>query len=257
MKTFAAMAAAILTACAGGPPDKPDKPLDPKDPKSLTAHLVWNTRSQKSYETRFKARLAPPAPSNPVDYEGRCVWVAPGVLFIHSTASGGDEKRIVRAGEKAWVWHPLAEAWVTDKSMGMRGAGRGIQNPDEILAVLAKHLGGASLKSPGVVKAAFSGRDIEKIMKEQGLAGAFDWKESKADVEIEANGDTRLKTFICRSTLVSTDPKAAGTSTYTAQVDVVSYNVTRELTFHDENKKPIPLSKRIIEAIRKLTEENK
>ena len=97
---------ALLLACQGTPPARPPKELDPKDGRSVLEHAAYNTRTQKSYETRFKARLS--ATGAPLDYEGQCVWVRPGVLYVHYTASGGDEKMIVRAGDKeTWVWHAL------------------------------------------------------------------------------------------------------------------------------------------------------
>src|SRR5437773_7897591 len=120
----------LLLACQGDPPAKPAKDLDPKDARSVLDYAAFNTRTQKSYETRFKARLT--TTGAPLDYEGQCVWVYPGVLFVHYTASGGDEKMIVRAGDKfVWVWSALA-GWVTADEIGMPGAGRGIQNPDEV-----------------------------------------------------------------------------------------------------------------------------
>src|SRR5436190_23566072 len=100
------LVALVLGACQGGPPPKPAKDLDPNDPKSVAEYAAFNTRTQKSYETRFKARLTPPQ-GDALDYTGQCVWVAPGVLFIHYTASGGDEKNIVRVGKDVWVHHAL------------------------------------------------------------------------------------------------------------------------------------------------------
>ena len=74
--------------------------------------------------SKFKARLTPPQ-GDALDYNGQCVWVSPGVLYIHYTASGGDEKNIVRVGNQVWVYHPLV-GWVTSDEAGMPGAGRGV-----------------------------------------------------------------------------------------------------------------------------------
>jgi len=105
MKSFTLLTLWMI-ACQGNPPVKPGKDLDANDPRSVLEHASYNTRTQKSYETRFKARLS--ATGAPLDYEGQCVWVRPGVLYVHYTASGGDEKMIVRAGDKeTWVWHAL------------------------------------------------------------------------------------------------------------------------------------------------------
>src|SRR6185503_7281022 len=137
MKSFS-LYTLMLLACQGNPSAKPAKELDPKDGRSVLEHAAFNTRTQQSYETKFKAQLT--ASGAPLDYEGRCVWVRPGVLFVHYTASGGDEKMIIRAGDKeTWVWSDLAAQWVSKDEIGMPGAGRGIQNPDEVLAVLGRN----------------------------------------------------------------------------------------------------------------------
>jgi hypothetical protein len=247
--------ALVFAACQGGSPSKPAKDLDPNDPRSVVEHAAFNTRTQRSYETKFKARLSPPQ-GDALDYTGQCVWVAPGVLYIHYTASGGDEKNIVRVGNRVWIHHPLV-GWATSDEAAMPGAGRGIQNPDEVLAVLAKHAGGAKLRQPGVVDLAFSGDDIEKIMKEQAQQGAFEWKQSNATVELHADADNRLKKFVCQATLKPADPNVKGVVKYSAEVEAAGYNGATELKFLDEAKKEIKPSNDIKKAIDTLLKEKK
>lgn len=231
----------LLLAGQGDAPVKPGNALNPADPKSVLEWAAFNTRTQKSYETHFKARLT--TTGTPLDYEGQCVWVQPGVLFVHYTASGGDEKMIVRAGAKdAWIYHYLVGDWVTADEMGMPGAGRGIQNPDEVLSVLARHSGTSKLSKPGLVEMDFSGDDIEKIMREQASKGAFDWKESSAKLELAVDAENRLQRFSCDATLKPTDPKVKGVVKYTAEVTLTGYNGARELKFADEKKREIRLS---------------
>src|ERR1041384_310692 len=244
-----------FAACQGAPPAKPTKDLDPKDPQSVVEYAAHNTRTQKSYETKFKIRLTPPK-GDVLDYTGQCVWVSPGILFIHYTASGGDEKHIVRVGNRVWVHHSLV-GWVTNEEAGMPGAGRGIQNPDEVLAVLARHTEGAKLREPGVVDLNFTGEAIEKIMKEQANQGSFDCKQSNAAVELHVDSDNRLKKFVCQATLPSTDPNVKGQAKYSAEVDATGYNGATELKFLDEQKKEIKLSKEIRQAIDTLLKEKK
>jgi hypothetical protein len=250
MKT-SALLAVILAACQIEPPHKP---LDPGDAKSLAEHAIYNTRTQKSYRTRFSAVIAAPQ-GDSLRYEGDTVWVFPGVIYIHYTATGGDEKNIVRAGEtkgmpNVWAYHRLAGGWFTGDEMGMPGAARGIQNPDEVLSVLGRNPASAKLKEARVVEMAFKGEDIEKIMKEQAQQGAFDWKESSATIDLHVDEETRLRQFVCKANLVSTDPNVQGRVSYTATVDVVSYNTETRLDFQFENR-PLPLD----ETIRKAIEE--
>lgn len=238
MKSFTLLSL-LLMACQGNPPVKPTKAFDPKDAGSVLEHAAYNTRTQKSYETKFKARLT--TTGAPLDYDGRCVWVHPGVLYVYYTASGGDEKMIVRAGDKdVWVWNSLV-GWVTAEEAGMAGAGRGIQNPDDVLLVLSRNSGNAKLSRPGVVDLTFRGEDIEKIMKEQASKGAFDWKESSAKLDLATDADARLQKFTCDATLKSNDPNVKGSVRYTAEVTLVGYNGATTLKFLDEKKREIPL----------------
>lgn len=247
-------ALSLFLALQIAPPEKPTTEFDPRNAASVVQHVAYNTRTSKSYEAGWKARLQVPR-SDPLDYDGRCVWVRPGVLFSHYTASGGDEKKIVLAGPgKAWVHHSLV-GWVTADEAGIPGAGRGIQNPDEALAVLSRNPSIAKLVQPGVVELAFEGADIERIMKEQAQQGAFDWKKSKATLTLTADAQRRLKTLVCKATLVSADPKVQGEVTYDATIDVAGYEQATSLTFVDEKKKPIPLSKKIADSIQTVLKE--
>jgi hypothetical protein len=236
------------------PPAKPAGEFNAQDPKSVVEHVTYTTRTQKSYEASWKARLAVPR-SDPLDYSGRCVWVRPGVLYSHYTASGGDEKKIVLAGPgKVWVHNALV-GWVTADEAGIPGAGRGIQNPDEALAVIARNPANAKLLSPGVVEISFEGGDIERVMKDQAQQGAFDWKKSRATLTLTADDQRRLKTLACKAALVSADPKVQGEVTYDATIDVLGYGEKTELQFVDDKKKPIPLSKKISETVQTTLKE--
>ena len=252
---FLTLTSVLLMACQGNPPAKPAKQLDLQDARSVLEYAAFNTRTQKCHETRFKARLT--TTGAPLDYDGRCVWVHPGVLYVHYTASGGDEKMIVRAGDRdVWVYNALV-GWVTADEAGMAGAGRGIQNPDDVLAVLARNSGTAKLAKPGFVELEFKGEDIERIMKEQASKGAFDWKESSAKLELATDSETRLQKFTCDATLKSTDPNVKGTIRYTAEVTLVGYDGARDLKFLDEKKRQIPLLPEMTSKIESILKEKR
>jgi hypothetical protein len=126
--------------------------------------------------------------------------------------------------------------------MGMPGAGRGIQNPDEVLAVVSRHPGTARLVKPGVVELTFGGADIEAVMKEQTSKDAFDWKESSAKLTLTADAENRLQSFTCEATLKSTSAGVKEMIRYWAEVSVAGFNAARDLKFLDEKKRAIPLS---------------
>ncbi len=241
-------------ACQAKPPEKPQQPLDPQNARSLAEHAIYNTRT-RSYQTRFKARLAAPQ-GNPIDYKGTSLWVSPGVLYIHYTATGGDLKNIVNAGpSKIWVWHESLGDWITPAEIGSPGIGRGIQNPDEVLDTLSRLLEGARLRAPGVAEMNFTGEVIQKIMKDQARADAFDWKASKATIELHTDAETRLKKLVCRAELKSADPNVKGVVIYSAEFEAETYAPEREMKFLDEDKKAIPLTAEIRQAIKAALKE--
>lgn len=249
------VALSVLAACqAAAPGPGPAQTLNPDDPKSVIEQAALRTRSQKSYEVAWTAHLQAPN-SNPLDYKGICVFAAPGILYSHYTASGGDDKKIVRIGEGvAWIHDPLA-GWVYADQAGYPGAGRGFQNPDEILRILARSPGRARLVQRGVAELTFTGDDLLKTMSEQAQQGAFDWKKSQAVLTLASDGEGRLKKLDCAATLVSTDPNVKGEVAYTATLEVKEYNGRTELEFKDEKGRVIPLKKAMTEAIGKLKKE--
>jgi hypothetical protein len=139
----------------------------------------------------------------------------------------------------------------------MAGAGRGIQNPDEVLAVVARHTQSAKAVKPGLIELSFAGDDIEKIMREQAQAGAFEWKESSARLEVGIDADGRVSRFSCDATLKSTNPQVKGTVRYTGDVELVAYNAATELKFLDEKKREIKLSPEITTSVQSILKEKK
>lgn len=202
------------------------------DARKTAESAVAKTRASSSYEVVFKATIKTPN-SDPMVLEGRTVWVKPGVLYIHSTASGGDEKRIVRVGDRVYLYYEQVEDWVDAAEAGQSGAGRGIQNPDEVLAVLAGQLEKAAFAAERKgIRLSLAGADLEKVMKEQANRGSFDWASSNAEVLLELSPDGRLSRFTTTAQLASSDPALAGKKVdYSAVVEIASYERERELKF--------------------------
>jgi hypothetical protein len=223
---------------------------------------IEKVRTQKSYRTAFTATIKIPK-SDPMVLTGEGLWTSGGVLFIHYRASGGDVKRIVRVGERSWVYHEVAEEWATAEELGMNGAGRGVQNPDEVLAVLVNHLEKATMGAPAKIGAAacdqvelkLAGPDIEKIMKEQAQQGSFEWKDSKAEARLAIDADQLLRQLLCQAELSSADPAIKGDKVkYGAEVTVLGYNDAFTMAFEVEDpktkkKSPVPLSAAVVAAI--------
>jgi hypothetical protein len=244
MKTLWA-SVCVLAACqAAPPPTAPAKVLDPQDPKSVVEHAVARTRGQKSYEVGWTARLKAPQ-GDPLDYKGTCVWAAPGILYLEYTASGGDDKKIVRIGDQpAWICD-LVQGWQPADVMGFPGAGRGFQNPGKL-----------TLVKPGQVELVLTGDDLQKLMAEQAQQGSFEWSKSAATALLTTDAEGRLGKLECKASLVSTDPNVKGEVAYAAALEARGYNAKSALEFKDEKNRPIALKKPMVEAIEKLRKEN-
>lgn len=224
----------------------------PTDPRALAERAISVTR-RLSYRARFQARLAAPQ-GDPIDYKGVSVRLVQGILYAHYTATGGDFKNIVRVDtpegpQRVWVWHEGLGDWVTPEEIGSPGIGRGIQNPDEILETLSRHLAGARLRSSRVVEISFSGEEIVRIMRDQPRAGTFDWPRSQASVELHLDPEGRLRRLVCRAELQPADPEVRGRVKYSAEVEVETFSPEKEMKFFDEDRKPIPLRGEIRKAI--------
>lgn len=228
--------AVLALALQADPPVRPAKPLDPQDPRSVVDHAIFNTRTQRSYETAYTARLSTAAGN--FDYKGRSVWVSPGVLYLHYTGSGRDEGRIVRAGDKdIWLHHSPSGEWGTAEQFGNGGAGRGVHNPDEVLGMLAKHTETAKQLKPGILAVTFNGDALAAVMKGQ-IQGAINPKKSGAKIELEVDDALRIRKLSCDASI---DVPGNGVSRYTSEVVVVAYNGATELKFTDEKNRLIPL----------------
>jgi hypothetical protein len=248
MSSFAILSMALQ----GNPPVKPVAQFDPRDPKSIVDHAIFNTRTQKCYETAYTAQLTTPA--GVIDYKGRSVWVAPGILYLHFTATGKDEQKIVRAGEKdVWVHHSLA-GWGTDAEAGKVGYGRGIQNPDEILSMLANNTDTAKLLKPGLVAVTFNGQAIARIMRNL-VPGGINPNASTAVVRLEVDETVRIRKLTCTAAVALVGN--GGINRYTSEVTVVAYNDANELKFSDEKSRPIPLLPEMKDRIDSVLNGNK
>lgn len=220
--------------------------------------VIDAVRAQQSYRTQFSADIRIPN-SDPMAIRGEALWVSGGVLFIDYTATGGDHKRIVRVGERVWVYYEPAEEWVAPEEVGMGGAGRGVHNTDEVLATLSKYVAGARLAGAetqdgqklDAIEIVMTGADIEKVMREQAQQGAFDWTRSKATMRALSDAANLLRRLTSSAELVSAEPDMKGqVVTYAADVRITSYNQDYLMAFPAAGAaREIPLDPTILIAI--------
>jgi len=235
-----------------------------QDAAEQAKQAVQKTRAQKSYSALFTGTLQVPN-SDAMEIKGESVWVTPGVLFLKYKASGGDEVRLVRVGDKVWMFHLQIEDWIPAEQAGRGGAGRGLQNPDEVLALIAKVQGkaaaGGSETINGlactVLNIELKGEEMGNLLKDQTSHGNFDWKESKGSARIAVAPDGLLRRLAVAAELKSTDPKLEGKKvTYKADVTVKAYQAAYAMPFgtidpRTKKETPIPVSLEILEEIEK------
>jgi hypothetical protein len=219
--------------------------LGAQEPKELLEEAIRRTRAQESYDVRAKANAK--FPNGAFDYAVTGAWMAPGILAVHAVATGNKEEHVVRVGDQTWV-HRSITGWVTAAEAGEDGAGRGVQNPDDLLAALASRTDRATRGPDGSLELSFTGKDIEAILKDLSAGGDFDFQKSRLSIRLVLDGESRLK----RATLSADLSHAQGPMTYAATVDVTGTSTRREVALTDANGKPIPLNEPIRKAIEEL-----
>lgn len=214
---------------------------EPGAAPARTKAAVEKTRSQKSYSVTFEAVVKVPD-SDPMRISGESVWVAPGALFTQYTASGGEVVRLLRFGEKVWLYHMLAEDWFSAEESGKPGAGRGVQNPDEVLLAVLKAtdqaVAAGKETSGEILEMMLDGPALQKVMRQQAADGSMDWKNSSGTVRLVAGADGLMYRMQVSAEVASTKPELKGRKIgYTADVSLKAYNRDFGLEFTDIDPK--------------------
>jgi|ERR1041384_6312130 hypothetical protein len=224
---------------------KPEKPLDPKDASSVADHVIFNTRSQERYEIAFTSTLSVPG-TQAFERKGSCVWVSPGILCMQYTGSGGEDMKVIRAGSRIWVY--CLDQWATDEEAGKVGAGRGLQNPDQVLELLSKRADKCRFAKDGL-EFTFTGKDLGALLGNQ---TDIEFDKSSSKVTVEVDGDNRLKKLKMNSTLLPKDSKNPS-GTCDATIDVLSFNGKMPLKVVNSKGREIPFSVTIQQAIEAIS----
>jgi len=219
--------------------------------------VIEKTKTQKSYSVTFTVEVRVPD-SDPMILKGQTVWVNSGVLFTQYTASGGEEVRLVRVGEKVWMYHVLVEDWVKAEEAGRPGAGRGVQNPDEVLSAIVKAADQAKAVANDALEMKLDGAVIQKVMREQATSGSFDWAQSSGTVRLTVGPDDLMYGVKVDAQVAGTDAALKGRKIgYSADVRLKGYNKEFALEFTTTDLKtkkttPIPMPAFILDEIEKV-----
>lgn len=154
---------------------------DPKDlvtplrPRDGEVGAVISTRSLDRYRMTYEAAIR--VGGSEQVFRGECLWIKPGILFAQGSAPGVQDRRILRVRARTWVYHELLEDWVAAGEMGAPHAGRGIENPDDVLAILQRR---APL-TDGDFRIAIAGSDVMELFPDPAHR-PVDWSGVLADV---------------------------------------------------------------------------
>ena len=235
MTKIAALIAGALLAC--------QDPAPARDAGETLRQAASLTRSQKGYEAEFKTRMQ--AVGDPLKTQGKVVWTSPGLLAIHATASGGDDKKIVRTGDTVWVYHALQGSWFDAVELGLDSAARGIQNPDEVLDLVSRNPGEARFASSGDLQVTLTGQNLANVVRN----GGFAWNRSTATATLSLDKEGRIQSVRFDATLVN---GANGNVQYEGEVAFSFPKELSEPAFVDEKNRPILLSAEMKKAIEAL-----
>jgi hypothetical protein len=139
--------------------------------QATAADAIAKTRAEKSYELSYKGAGRLPK-GDAFERSGKGIWRAPGLLFLEGKASGNEKETALRAGvlhacpmhgvsfddgpcaacgtprrptgqPRVWV-HDVIHGWMKSDEASQAGAAAGGQNPDDVLAALARVAGHAA-----------------------------------------------------------------------------------------------------------------
>jgi hypothetical protein len=151
---------------------------------------------------------------------------------VHYTGSGGDEKRIVRAGTQAWVWYPFGAKWVDAEEYAMPGAGTGIQNPDALLELLGARAGDARFGKSETVLLSLPGPAFRNLLKDQLQLQDADWAKSSAEVQVRMDEKGRIQNLTVSAQVAE--------AAFEGTLVLGALGTAAPLGFLDEERKPIP-----------------
>jgi hypothetical protein len=192
-------------------------------------------------KVKVAARIDAPN-SDPLDIQVAALSVG-DLLFIEYRASGGNVKLIVRKGPTVLEWHWLAQEWVDARELADGSAGRGLQNPIEVLDFLLANADaatdGAAAGGRRVLKLALNGERIRPLLKEQVEEREVRWGDSTSEATIELAPATNLPTRITSSASLAW--KKDQSIKYRGEVVVESYGQDTEFRFFERDRKNNPI----------------
>lgn len=125
-------------------------------PKARLDAALKAAREAETLTYRYALKTEIPM-SDPFEASGRGVTGPERLVFLDVVGTGGIDKKMIVSPRGTLIWHAFLEDWVTAEEYGDPGAGRGFQNPHDLLEVIAGVTAGAAAAEGGV-KLRFEGK---------------------------------------------------------------------------------------------------
>jgi hypothetical protein len=207
-----------------------------KDPAELVKETIALVKKQKNYKVEFETKLEIPR-SDPFETKGTIIKESPDILYIHYTGTGGIDKKIVRKGKLIRILHPVFEVWVDPITFGDPYAGKGIQNPDEILNFINKAVKKEKVKFDKkerkfLIK--LSGKAVADFLEDQGIGKeSIKWEGAKIKIYVFVDKQSLVSKCYLMASMPGKGEMKGRIIKYKGKIEVKGYN--------QEFKKPFSL----------------
>lgn len=197
--------AALIPGVRAGAQGEPGK----EDAGSLLRKALETTRASPSLRSHYTFKIQVPG-QKPVEIHGTALIVG-DLVFIEYRGTADQVKFIVRKGDRVLQWHFTAELWVDSrKDMGDRGAGRGLQNPNEVLDLIASHskdaVAARETAEERTVSLTLGGETLRPLLRFDLREEEVDWSRTEVKGELDVRkADGWISRIRCSAALPTRD----------------------------------------------------
>ena len=207
-------------------------PAAQETPRARLDAAIKAAREAETLTYRYALKTEIPM-SDPFEANGRGVTGPERLLFLDVKGTGGIDKKMIVTPRGTLIWHAFLDDWVTAEEYGDPDAGRGFQNPHDLLEVIAGATAGATDGEGGAVRLRFEGKAaIDLLGKLQIDARRLDADGTWSEMNVSFDGG-RIKSLHSNAHInFVEDPNAA------QQIDSFEYDVKVDVDAYDRDKKP-------------------
>lgn len=203
-----------------------------ESPKDRLDAALKGAREARTLTYRYALKTEIPM-SDPFEAAGRGVTGPERLVFLDVRGTGGIDKKMIVTPRGTLIWHAFLEDWVTAEEFGDPAAGRGFQNPHDLLEVIAAETAGAAAAEGGAVRLRFDGQAAIRLLDRLQVDGArLDPEGTWSEVTVNLDGG-RIRSLHSNAHInFAAQPNAA------QQIDSFEYDVKVDVEAYDRDEKP-------------------